>query len=102
MLSACNTASGEKPGAEALSGLAPAFFYAGARALLVSHRAVDSQAAARLATETFGNLKSDPSIGRADALRRAMLAYLNDPSEERNPYPAFWAPFFIAGGGAGK
>ena len=31
--SACNTAAGEKPGAEALSGLARAFFYAGAHAL---------------------------------------------------------------------
>jgi hypothetical protein len=29
--------AGDKPGAEALSGLARAFFYAGARALLVSH-----------------------------------------------------------------
>jgi CHAT domain-containing protein/tetratricopeptide (TPR) repeat protein len=102
VLSACNTAAGEKPCAEALSGLARAFFYAGARALLVSHWAVDSQAAARLATETFGTLKSDPTIGRAEALRRAMLAFLNDPSEERNPYPAYWAPFFIAGEGAGK
>src|SRR5262249_42365199 len=35
VLSACNTAAGDKPGAEALSGLARAFFYAGARALLV-------------------------------------------------------------------
>jgi CHAT domain-containing protein len=40
VLSACNTAAGDKPGAEALSGLARAFFYAGARALLVSHWAV--------------------------------------------------------------
>ena len=31
-----------------------------------------------------------------------MLAFLNDTSEERNPYPAYWAPFFIAGEGAGK
>ena len=30
VLSACNTIAGDKPGAEALSGLAPAFFYAGA------------------------------------------------------------------------
>jgi CHAT domain len=37
ILSACNTAAGEAKGAEALSGLARAFFYAGARALLVSH-----------------------------------------------------------------
>ena len=29
VLSACNTAAGDKPGAEALSGLARAFFYAG-------------------------------------------------------------------------
>ena len=32
VLSACNTIAGEKPGAEALSGLARAFFYAGTRA----------------------------------------------------------------------
>lgn len=37
VLSACNTAAGDKPGAEALSGLARAFFYSAARALLVSH-----------------------------------------------------------------
>ena len=43
VLSACNTIAGDKPGAEALSGLARAFFYAGARALLVSHWAVESQ-----------------------------------------------------------
>src|SRR5262249_9636118 len=53
VLSACNTAAGEKPGAEALSGLARAFFYAGARALLVSHWRIDSKAATRLATSTF-------------------------------------------------
>ena len=37
ILSACNTAAGGAAGAEALSGLARAFFYAGARSLLVSH-----------------------------------------------------------------
>ena len=49
-LSACNTIAGDKPGAEALSGLARAFFYAGARALLVSHWAVESNAATLLTT----------------------------------------------------
>ena len=48
VLSACNTMAGDRPGAEALSGLARAFFYAGSRALLVSHWTVESNAAARL------------------------------------------------------
>ena len=78
VLSACNTIAGDKPGAEALSGLARAFFYAGARALLVSHWAVESKAAMRLTTSTFDIIKSDPKLGRAEALRRAMLAYMND------------------------
>jgi CHAT domain-containing protein len=99
VLSACNTIAGEKPGAEALSGLARAFFYAGARALLVSHWAVASAAATRLTTSTFDILKGDPKLGRAEALRRAMLDYLNDPSETRNAYPAFWGPFEIVGDG---
>jgi hypothetical protein len=54
------TIAGDKPGAEALSGLARAFFYAGARALLVSHWAVESNAAMRLTTSTFDIMKSDP------------------------------------------
>jgi CHAT domain-containing protein/Tfp pilus assembly protein PilF len=100
VLSACNTIAGDKPGAEALSGLARAFFYAGARALLVTHWAVDSEAATRLTTSTFDLLNAEPGIGRAEALRRAMLAYLNDGSSPKNAYPAYWGPFALIGEGA--
>jgi CHAT domain-containing protein/Tfp pilus assembly protein PilF len=100
VLSACNTIAGEKPGAEALSGLARSFFYAGARALLVSHWAVDSKAATRLTTSTFDRLKENRNLGRAEALRQAMLAYLVDPSSPKNAYPAFWGPFALIGEGA--
>jgi CHAT domain-containing protein len=102
VLSACNTAAGDKPGAEALSGLARAFFYAGARALLVSHWAVESKAATTLTTSTFDILKSDPKLGRAEALRRAMPAYMNDTSDPLSAYPALWAPFVVVGEGASR
>ena len=104
VLSACNTAAaGEKGDAEALSGLARAFFYAGARALLVSHWYVDSRAAVELTTGAFAELKRDPAIGRAEALRRSILAAMNDKGRPQTwtaaAHPAVWAPFVIVGEG---
>jgi len=43
-----------------------------------------------------------PQSARAEALRRAMLAYLNDPSDPMNTYPTNWAPFEIVGEGAAR
>ncbi len=97
VLSACNTAAGNAPGAEALSGLARAFFYAGARALLVSHWPVDSEATTRLITTTLAEASRAPGIGRAEALRRAMVTLLDDKSMERSADPATWAPFVVVG-----
>src|SRR5262249_27754181 len=100
VLSACNTAAAEsdKPGAEALSGLARAFFYAGARALLVSHWAVNSEATVNLITNTFDEMKADPKIGRAEALRRSMSAMIDKGGGYA--HPANWAPFVVVGEGA--
>ena len=50
----------------------------------------------------FDRLSSEPKIGRAEALRQAMLAYLADPSSPKNAYPAFWGPFALIGEGASR
>ena len=99
VLSACNTASADTLGAEALSGLARAFFYAGARALLVSHWPVYSDAAVRLTTRAFNEIDQSKDTGRAVALQRAMIALMDDPSQSDNAHPAVWAPFVLVGEG---
>ncbi len=98
ILSACNTAAGSGDTAEALSGMARAFFYAGARALLVSHWEVDSEAAVKLTTRAFDALKSRPALSRAEAFRRSMrdLAENGAPTDA---HPARWAPFVVVGDG---
>jgi CHAT domain-containing protein len=68
VLSACNTAAGDgTPDGGGLSGLAKAFFYAGARSLLVSHWPVSSTATVKLTIGAFVELAKDPTIV---ALRR--------------------------------
>ena len=106
VLSACNTAAADgTPGAEGLSGLAKAFFYAGARSILVSHWPVDSAATVKLTTSAFNILKKDPAIGRAEAFRRAMLAMIDNAdkstSSAHEASPLYWAPFVVVGEGGG-
>ena len=99
LLSACNTVAGDSLGAEPLSGLAKAFFYAGSTALLVSHWPVQSNAAVELTTGAFATLAENPSLGRSEALRRSILSLLKDTSSPTNAHPAIWAPFVIVGDG---
>jgi CHAT domain-containing protein/Tfp pilus assembly protein PilF len=100
LLSACNTAAPDGTlGATGLSGLSKSFIYAGSRALLVSHWAVLSDAAQRLTTGMFAELAREPGLGRAEALRRAELALLDDPEHPTVAHPAAWAPFVVVGEG---
>lgn len=99
ILSACNTAGGDgRPDAEGLSGLARAFLYAGARAILVSHWPVRDDAAARLTTGAIAAMGD--GVGRSEALRRAMLALMEDKSDLSLAHPSAWAPFVVVGAGA--
>ena len=57
-----------------------------------------SEAAVKLTTGAFAALKSDPTIGRAEALRRSMLALI-DKGAPYERHPAYWAPFIVVGEG---
>ena len=98
ILSACNTAGASGETAEPLSGMARAFFYAGARALLVSHWEVGSDAAVKLTTKAFAELKSNPTIGRAEAFRRSMRDLIANGTLAE-AHPSQWAPFVVVGEG---
>jgi len=99
ILSACNTAAGGAQSAEALSGLARAFIYAGARSLLVSHWAVNSAATVKLITHAVGVAAGEKELSHSEALRRAMIAMI-DKGDVREAHPAFWAPFVVVGEGS--
>jgi CHAT domain-containing protein len=97
ILSACNTASPSgAPGETGLSGLAQAFFYAGAQSLLVSHWPVFDDIAPVLTVEALKrSLAGEP---RAEALQAAMHQIRTDPAMDA-AHPAVWAPFTLVGEG---
>jgi CHAT domain-containing protein len=96
VLSACSTASSDGTlGAESLSGLASAFFYAGAKSLLVSHWAVISSEAPRITVGAIRRMRSGESP--AIALQSTLVDILKNPSFPLERHPAMWAPFVLVG-----
>ncbi len=109
VLSACNTAAGDGAGAEAVSGLGRAFFYAGTRAVLVSNWPVETNSARALTTDLFRRQAEKPGLGRAEALRQAELGLIDGEGSTVDgktvfsyAHPIFWAPFAVIGDGGGK
>ena len=96
LLSACNTASPDAPEAEGLSGLTRAFFFAGARSLVVSHWGVRDDIGARLIPSILLAQRDDPTLSKAEALRQSSLAILDDQNP-RDAFPYSWAPFVLIG-----
>ena len=96
ILSACNTASGENNYSEPLSGLARAFFFLGAKSMLVSNWAVESQSTFELTTTMFDNLR-EKGTTRSEALQNSMRALINSEENEYYSHPVFWAPFILIG-----
>ncbi len=100
LLSACNTAGDDGSGV-GLSGLARAFFYAGAKTLLVSQWSVDDEATKVLMEEIFRRY-AQGHLSSAEAVRQGILAVMDRAKEPGNSYfahPFAWAPFFLVGDG---
>jgi CHAT domain-containing protein len=105
VLSACNTASSGNS-SEAVSGLGRAFFYAGARALLVSNWPVETVSSRELMVDLFKRQMNQTKITKPEALRQAMLNIADKGSakDEKTKaasysyaHPLFWAPFVMVG-----
>ncbi|MGH7042774.1 MAG: CHAT domain-containing protein, partial [Acetobacteraceae bacterium] len=103
ILSACNSGGiGLHPAGESLSALARAFFFAGARALLVTHWAISDQASAFLVAETLRRFAGHQDGGLAGALRAAQLTMIDGaghtlPAAIANPF--YWGAFALVGEG---
>ncbi len=95
VLSACNSAAGDRPGAAGFTGLARAFLFAGGRNVLVSHWPVRDDAAARMTVSTIQ--ASTAGQSPAQALRTAMLALMDDPGVPNSAEPSVWAAFAVVG-----
>jgi hypothetical protein len=103
ILSACNTgaADGAASG-RGLSGLANAFFFAGARSVAVTQWAVFSEVAQTLGAGLVTRSAGPDGVGVAEALRRTMVDYISNAKEDYRAHPRFWAAFSIAGDGGVK
>lgn len=104
ILSACNTAAGDGTrGSPGLSGLARAFFYAGAGSLLASHWPVRDDVASRLTVRSIEIRRDNPDLSRAEALQRAMreirMNAAHDSDSDTWAHPSAWAPFTLVGDG---
>jgi CHAT domain-containing protein len=106
ILSACNSGGpGGADGGDSLSGLARAFFFAGARALLVTHWSISDQSSAFLVADTLRRFAAGSDGGLAGALRGAELGMLNGAGKTLPAslaHPFFWAPFALIGEGQGQ
>jgi len=95
LLSACSTAASDgRFDGEALSGLARAFFQAGARSLVVTYWPVDDNASRQFMRETL-RLHFQGRVSSL-AVRDAQLSVINEGARQYS-HPMFWSGFAFVG-----
>jgi CHAT domain-containing protein len=90
VLSACQTATGDRRAALGLAGLA---VRSGARSTLATLWSVNDRSTASLMVEFYREL-GQPGVTKAQAVRNAQLTLLKQPQYE---HPYYWAPFILLG-----
>ena len=90
VLSACQTAEGDKRAALGLAGVA---VRSGARSTLASLWAVDDQSTSAFMVEFYKQL-SQPNMSKAQALRQAQISLIKQSGFK---HPFYWAPFVLIG-----
>ncbi|MDZ8221787.1 CHAT domain-containing protein [Nostoc sp. ChiVER01] len=89
VLSACETATGDKRAALGLAGVA---VRSGARSTLASLWQVDDKSTSVLMSEFYRQLTQNTNLSKAEALRRAQEFLLKDKE-----HPFYWAPYVLVG-----
>ena len=90
VLSACQTATGDKRATLGLAGLA---VRSGARSTLATLWSVEDRSTARLMSEFYREL-IQTEVSKAEALRQAQLTLLKKSNYQ---HPFYWAPFILVG-----
>lgn len=93
VLSACETALGQKVRGEGVVGLAWALFVGGAQSSLASQWQVPDESTRTLMVQFYRCLVR-PDTNRAEAIRQAQLKLMRD---KRYAHPYHWAPFALLG-----
>jgi CHAT domain-containing protein/Tfp pilus assembly protein PilF len=102
ILSGCNTGASNGTD-EGLSALVRAFFYSGAKSLLVSQWSVDDAATEKLMTAALVLYAKNKSLSHAETLRRAMLEVMKQNKQYAYfAHPFAWAPFIVVGESRGR
>ncbi len=96
VLSACETAKGDREGGLGMAGVA---VKAGARSTVASIWSVSDRSTAWFMKEFYQRLKAGAT--KAEALRQAQIAFLKNPHHDLAyqgyEHPYYWAPFILVG-----
>jgi CHAT domain-containing protein len=90
VLSACQTAKGDKRAALGLAGVA---IRAGARSTIASLWSIDDESSSVLMSQFYREL-ARTTVSKAEALRQSQLSLLQNPQYE---HPRHWAAFVLVG-----